>query len=301
MRSPSSDNLPLAVLTILLTVFAMSAGDALIKAMGAASSLGIWQLFAVRSALVLPVIVGAGLFLDLRAGLMPRTLGWVGLRSALLVGVWIAYYSALPHLPLAAAAAALYTLPLFIVAFSALWTEDQVTPAQGFAALLGFAGVALVLRPGTEAFSPYALLPILSAMLFAAAMVVTRLHCRSEHPLGLALALHVMFILVGLAGLAIFTLVPPEASDGFLTASWQALTPAEWQTLALLALSILIASIGTAVAYQKAPSSIIGTYEFAYVGFAVLWGVLFFAERPDGLTLAGLALIVVAGMLTIRK
>lgn len=299
--SSATDNRPLAIATILFTVFAMSAGDALIKGMGTDSTVGMWQLFAVRSVIVMPVLLGAGLVFGLRASLVPRSALWVGLRSALLVMVWIAYYTALPYLPLSAAAAALYTLPLFIVAFSALWAHDKVTPLQGIAALLGFVGVALVLRPGSEAFSFYALLPILAAMLFAGAMVLTRLRCRDEHPLAMVFSLHVAFIVTGLAGLAILTVVPSFASDSFLTSAWHSMALAEWRLMGLLALSILIASVGTAVAYQKAPTSIIGTFEFAYVGFAVLWGILLFAERPDLLTLAGLALIVVAGALTIRK
>jgi drug/metabolite transporter (DMT)-like permease len=300
MTSPKPDNLPLAVGTILFTVFAMSAGDALVKSMGAASTVGLWQLFAVRSLLVLPVLLAAGLFLGIGT-LLPRSILWVGLRAALLVMVWIAYYTALPNLPLSAAAAALYTLPLFIVGFSALWTHDRVTPRHGVAAALGFIGVALVLRPGTEAFSLYALLPVLAAMLFAGAMVLTRTRCQGEHPLAMVLGLHLAFILAGAVGLLVLALVPGLAGDSFLSDTWHSLTGPEWQIMVLLALSILIASVGTAIAYQKAPTSIIGTFEFAYVGFAVLWGILFFAELPDLLTLAGLALIVLAGVLTVRK
>lgn len=301
MSSSKPDNVPLAVGTILFTVFAMSAGDALVKSMGAASTVGLWQLFAVRSVLVLPVLVPAGLYFGVRSSLLPKSILWVGLRAALLVMVWIAYYAALPNLPLSAAAAALYTLPLFIVGFSALWTHDRVTPLQGVAAALGFVGVALVLRPGTEAFSVYALLPILAAMLFAGAMVLTRTRCQNEHPLAMVFGLHLAFILTGALGLIVLALVPALAGDSFLSDTWHSLTGAEWQIMVLLALSILIASVGTAIAYQKAPTSIIGTFEFAYVGFAVLWGILFFAELPDLLTLAGLALIVLAGVLTIRK
>ncbi|MFN3226091.1 MAG: DMT family transporter [Hyphomicrobiales bacterium] len=301
MSSSKPDNLPLAVGTILFTVFAMSAGDALIKSMGAASTVGLWQLFAVRSVLVLPLLLAAGWYFGVRASLLPKSILWVGLRAALLVMVWIAYYAALPNLPLSAAAAALYTLPLFIVGFSALWTHDRVTPLQGVAAVLGFIGVALVLRPGTEAFSPYALLPILAAMLFAGAMVLTRTRCQHEHPLAMVFGLHLAFILSGAIGLIVLATIPSLAGDSFLSDTWHSLTWPEWKIMGLLALSILIASVGTAIAYQKAPTSIIGTFEFAYVGFAVLWGILFFAELPDSLTLAGLALIVLAGVLTVRK
>lgn len=295
------DHVPLAIATIFFTVFAMSVGDALIKQMGTTSSLGVWQLFALRSVLTLPLFLIAGRIMGQQASLRPRSPLWVCLRSALLIGVWIAYYASLPHLPLSAAAAGLYTLPIFMVGFSALWTQDRVRKAQAVAAVLGFIGVTLVLRPGGEAFSPYAALPILAAMLFAAAMVLTRVRCQGEHPLALALNLHLSFVITGLAGLLVLGSAPGLQSQTFLALPWQALDRDQWLLVLLLTASILIASIGTAIAYQKAPIAIVGTFEFAYVGFAVLWGVLFFSEAPDGLTVAGLALIVSAGILTVRQ
>ncbi|MEM6382233.1 MAG: hypothetical protein AAF739_06120 [Pseudomonadota bacterium] len=70
--------------------------------------------------------------------------------------------------------------------------------------------------------------------------------------------------------------------------------------IALPTASILAASIGTTIAYQKAPIAIVGTFEFAYAGFAALWGILFFAERPDTLTVLGLTLICAAGIMSVR-
>lgn len=298
MTSPKPDNLPLAVSTILFTVFAMSAGDALVKSMGAASTVGLWQLFALRSLLVLPVLLAAGLYFGIGA-LLPRSIIWVGLRAALLVMVWIAYYAALPNLPLSAAAAALYTLPLFIVGFSALWTHDRVTPLHGVAAALGFIGVALVLRPGTEAFSPYALLPVLAAMLFAGAMVLTRTRCQHEHPLAMVVGLHLAFILAGAIGLLVLALVPGLAGDSFLS-TWHSLTGAEWQIMGLLAGDPhRLGRNG-----HRLSESTDVDHRHVRVRLCRFRGALghpFFAERPDLLTLAGLALIVLAGVLTVRK
>ena len=56
---------------------------------------------------------------------------------------------------------------------------------------------------------------------------------------------------------------------------------AEWLTMALLAAAAIIASVGAAIAYQVGPSATVATFDFTYVGFAALWGVLFFAEVLD--------------------
>lgn len=294
------DNLPLGVATITGTVLALSLGDALIKSLGGGGTMGIWQLFALRSALVFPVLLLGAVMLAGRDRLRPRSIPWIALRSGLLVSMWFAYYLALPLLPLAVAAAAYYTLPLFIVAFAAIFGGETVGRSQWAGVALGFIGILLVLRPGSEAFHWAALLPILSAIFYASAMILTRTKCRSEHPATLALGLNAMFILVGGAGMLAGHGLSLDVA-GFLSPDWTAMGAAEWRITAILAGLILVASVGTAVAYQAAPASVVGTFDFAYVGFALIWGVIFFAERPDALALMGIALIVAAGILAVRR
>lgn len=294
------DNVPLGVATIVGTVLALSLGDALIKSLGGGGGMGLWQLFAVRSALAFPVLlVGALVFLN-RTRLAPKSVGWIAIRSLLLTAMWIAYYVALPLLPLAVAAAAYYTLPLFIVAFAALFGGETVGRSQWAGVALGFVGIVLVLRPGGEAFVWAALLPIFSAILYALAMILTRTKCRNEHPATLALGLNATFVAIGVIGLLVGWIVPFETS-AFLSPNWTVMGPNEWLTTVILASLILVASVGTAVAYQAAPASTVGTFDFAYVGFALIWGALFFSERPDNVALAGIALIVIAGVLAVRR
>ncbi|MEO0938241.1 MAG: DMT family transporter [Pseudomonadota bacterium] len=294
------DNVPFGVATIIGTVLALSLGDALIKALGGSGTMGVWQLFLLRSVLAFPVLlVGAAVLFGVRR-IVPRGAGWIALRSGLLATMWIAYYVSLPLMPLAVAAAAYYTLPLFIVIFAALFAGEPVGPVQAAGVCLGFVGVCLVLRPGGAAFTWAALLPILAAVLYAAAMILTRTKCRGEHPATLALALNATFILFGALGLLAGLIFGPQNS-GFLANDWSTLSTADWRNMAILAALILVASVGTAVAYQAAPASIIGTFDFAYIGFALVWGALFFDERLDGLGLAGVALIVAAGIMAVRR
>lgn len=75
----------------------------------------------------------------------------------------------------------------------------------------------------------------------------------------------------------------------------------EWRTMAILACAFLIGSIGAAIAYQKGPSSIIATFDFAYVGFAAIWGFVLFSEVPAPRVSAGIVMIVIAGALATRK
>lgn len=293
------DNIPLAVAVITMTVLALSCGDALIKL--TSNDFVIWQIFIIRSLIALPCLLLFILITARESFRIPDAVEWTMLRSLLLVAMWVSYYVSLPHLELSVAAAAYYTLPLFITLFSALFTGDKISKTGWLAVVTGFIGVLLILRPKTRDFTLYAAYPLLAAMLYALAMILTRTRCRSEHPLILSLALNITFVATGgLAALFISTL-PNEMRNGFLLSPWSAMGFSEWITMGLLALAILIGSIGAAIAYQNGPPAMIGIFDFAYVGFAVLWGILFFNEIPDLPSALGIALIVGAGVMSMRQ
>ncbi len=170
---------------------------------------------------------------------------------------------------------------------------------------LGFVGVWSILKPAAGDFNFYALSPLISVILFALAMILTRTKCRNEHPLILSLALNISFVMVGL--LASLLILPLGQADtgatarSFLVGSWTAMGFGEWAAMTLLAMSILIGSIGAAIAYQTGPSSIVATCDFAYVGFAAVWGLVFFGEVTDRIALLGMLMIIGTGILTVRK
>ncbi|MFN3527430.1 MAG: EamA/RhaT family transporter, partial [Paracoccus sp. (in: a-proteobacteria)] len=80
-RNTSRDRIPLAVFAIILTVLALSLGDALIKM--TSGSFVIWQIFVVRSLILLPVLV----ILALSLGRLhrPEAFSWIALRSLMLI------------------------------------------------------------------------------------------------------------------------------------------------------------------------------------------------------------------------
>ncbi len=297
------DNVALAIAAIVASVFALSLGDAVIKAFSVSFPLA--QLYVLRSLLALPILVAIVLLRRKATSLLPVAPGWTALRSLMLAVMWIAYYVALPHIQLSVAAAAYYTAPLFITMIAALVVGERVGKMGGFAILLGFAGVLIMLRPEAGAFNAYGLLPIGAAILYAGAMVMTRTKCLQEDPMVLSLALNVTFILVGaVASLAILALDLGSslgAANPFLFGGWTDLGRTEWSVLALLAAVIVVGSLGAAIAYQAAPSSIVATFDYAYLAFATLWGLLVFAEIPDALTLLGIVMIATAGILAVRR
>ena len=303
MAGPRAQKIVRGVSTIVATMVVSSLGDALVKYVSADFSL--WQIYVVRSLLAIPMIVAL-----LLAGPRPlivsrRSLRWALLRSLLLMLMWLAFYAALSVLSLPIVAAAYYTAPLFITLFSALIAGESVGPRRWAAILIGFVGVLVILRPGGAAFSWLALLPILSAVFYALAAIVTRTRCVEEGPLALSLVLSVSFLLAGLIGSAAILLWPPPASlagaSPFLLGGWSALGGREWAIIAILAVLIVAISAGVAKAYQCAPPAIIAAFDYSYLAFAALWSFVMFAEVPDAATIGGMILIAGAGLLALWR
>lgn len=298
----NSDNIKYAVAAILFTVLALSLGDAFIKQIS--TDFTLWQIFIFRSLIAIPMLI----LVSKNRGITsfkPHQLFWTASRSLMLTFMWVAYYMALPRIDLSIAAAAYYTLPIFITLFAALFIGDKIGGRGWTVVFLGFAGVILILKPQAAQFNAYALLPILSAVLYALAMILTRTKCRDENPLLLSLALNISFIAVGILATLFIKLGQPllvaAANDSFLLGQGTVMGLSEWAVMGLLAMMTLIGSIGAAYAYQAAPSAIVATFDFAYVAFATVWGLLFFGEVPDLITMIGMGFIVGSGLIAVRQ
>lgn len=282
--------LPQGVIAIIPAVFAMALTDAIIKQWSAGISL--WQIWVLRSVLVLPV-----LFLMARGRVRVAGAGWIALRSLALILMYLSMYPALPLLDMALAGAAFYTAPLFIVGLSALVLGQRVTVTQWIATLIGFAGLLLVVRPFGLAFTPVIVLPVAAAFFYACAAVITRARCLATDPVAIGFWLNVAFL--GFGGAAALMLqsglVAAPVDFPFLFATWQPMAAKDWGMIALLALLMLGVAIGVAKAYQSPQPAVIAALEYCYMIFAIFWGYVFFGETPDGWTIGGMVLIAAGG------
>lgn len=294
------DNVSQGVGLIIGAVFLLALADALVKYLSA--SIALWQLYILASLVSLPTLVGV-LFRGNRRHLRVGSLRWIVIRSLLLLLMWIAYYAALPFIPLSVAAVGIYTTPLFIAILAAMGTDESLSRGVWCAILCGFAGVIVVLRPMGEDFAPQALLPIVAALLYALAMVATRRYCQREHPLVLALGLNLAFLMAG----SLFGMILAFVDTGhlatmapFIFADWRPISIGELSVVAVYALLLVIVNTAVAQAYQTAPSSLIGTFDYTYLIFATLWGYLLFDEMPDAMTGLGMGLILAAGLIVLQ-
>lgn len=291
----------LGIAIILASVTAMAFADAVVKLVSA--DLTIWQVFTARSVFALGCLL---ILARLRGtGTAAWASRWVVARSALLVLTWLVFYASFPVLELSVAATAVYTNPIITALLSAVLLGQRVSSRQWLGVSLGFLGVAAILKPGAEDFSWVVALPLLGAVLYSLAMVLTRGKCQDQSAIALAIGLHAGFLATGLIAVAGLALLGLEAATRdaypFLLGGWAEMGAREWGLMALLGVLSAAFFLGVARAYQIAPPQIIATFDYGYLVSAALWGLVFFAERPDGLTVAGMVLITLAGLLVASR
>ncbi|WP_420006647.1 DMT family transporter [Arenibacterium sp. LLYu02] len=296
---PITDHAAMAVVTMVLTNLTLSVADAIIKV--AVAEMPLTQFIFLRSCITLPLLIVLLRWRFPGKPMRPVHLGWAIARSSLVLASLLLYYASLPRLDFSIAAAAYYTIPLFVTVFAALWTQDRVGIQGWFGVALGFCGVMLMLKPKAGSIDPAALLPLVSAILYAVAMVMTRTRNRGENPFVLALVFNLIAIFFGgLGWLVSWSGSGPETLV-ILSGSWVPSVEVPWAVIGLLSLTMLVGSVGTAAAYQLGPPPLVSTWDFSYLAFAVLLGVGLFSETLDLASLLGIALIPLAGMIVIRR
>jgi drug/metabolite transporter (DMT)-like permease len=215
-------------------------------------------------------------------------------RGVLLGLATVIFFTALSHMPLAEASAIAFVLPLFVAVLAVPMLGERLEAPRLIAILVGLVGVLVVMRPGTEAFTVYALFPLAMALVNALYQILTRKVAGVEPTL-------TSLFYGSLVGAVMFTPVLPFA--------W--LTPHDPFHWALLVVLGLLATVGHFIlirAFECAPASLLAPFVYTQLLWTILVGYLVFGDLPDRWSLAGMAIIVAAGLylasrqrLTVRK
>ncbi len=250
----------------------------------------VWARYAINLLLLLAFLAVRG---KLRYVRTARPAIQVA-RGALLGLATVMYFTAISHMPLAEASAIAFVLPLFVAVLAVPMLGERLDPARLAAILVGLVGAMVIVRPGSEAFTVYALLPLAMALMNALYQILTR------KVAGVEPALTSLFY-GSLVGAVMFAPVLPFA--------WE--TPRDpWHWVLFLLLG-LIATVGHFIlirAFDYASATLLAPFIYTQLLWTMLVGYVVFGDFPDGWSLAGMAIIVLAGLylvghqrLTVRK
>jgi len=238
----------------------------------------VWARYVSNLAILLAFLAARG---ELRLLRSARP-GLQFARGLLLALATLLFFTSLSVLPLADANAIGFVMPLFVAALAVPMLGERLEMARLLAILAGLVGALIIVRPGSELFTPYALLPLGMAVCNALYQILTRKVAGLEPPLT-SLVWGAIVGAVLLSALAPFVWVTPQAvSHGVL----------------ILVIGVL-ASIGHFLlirSYEYANATLLAPFTYTALVWAMLNGWLVFGDFPDGWSLVGMGIIVLSGL-----
>ena len=281
-----------------------SVNDVLIKAMS--GDYALHQVTLFRS-------VGACLFLFGVA--LPLMGGWAQMRMSrpgmhavrglLVVLANGFFFMGLASLPLAEGVAIGFVAPLVITLLSVVILREMVGPWRWGSIILGMLGVLVIVRPGTEAFQPAALLPVAGAVCYALTQIVTRRIGAGETAVMLGITIQLTFIVSSILSGLILGHGRWEGMGGpaveFLLRGWIWPPAGDWWVFLLMGVASGAGGFFMSAAYRGSDAALVASFEYLAMPMALMWGLLVFAEWPGAVELAGIGLILGAGLVLVWR
>ena len=297
-------NVTRGIVLILVTMFVTSVQDVVFKLY--AGNLTLWQIFTLRGILALPILFVLARMQGSHGTMLRMALQkWPLLRALFVTVTFLAFYGAIPFISLSTVGAANYIAPIIVTLLSAYFIGERVGPIGWVAVFVGFAGVVILLQPGADTFSPWAVLPVIGAGFYAISHITTRSKCQDVPLAAMVLSLMLVMTVFAFAVSAMLYFWPPEGvlpeACPYVFGIWSRVGVAECLTLVLLAVFTVVISLGLAAAYQVAPPAIVATFEYCYLVYAAFWDMLIFESAPGLTTIAGMVLIVGAGLMLLKQ
>ncbi len=204
------------------------------------------------------------------------------LRGLLLVTSTILAILSLRLMPVGEFVAIIMVTPVLVTVLSATVFGERVSPGQWLCVVVGFVGAVLIVQPGSARFTWSILLPLGCMASAVGYQLLSGYLGRTEQPA----TVHFYSMWVGAI---ISTLLLPWG--------WTLVqSPLMWSLLLMMGMIGAISHFLLALAYQRAPATVVVPYIYSQVGFAVLFGWLVFGDFPDHWSLAGIALVILSGI-----
>jgi drug/metabolite transporter (DMT)-like permease len=241
-----------------------------------------WIRFLVFALIMVPAMLpGSPLF-----ALRTERPGLQVMRGVALLLSSLFFISGLRFLPIAEASATGFVAPLFVTALSIVFLGESVGVRRWLATAVGLIGVMIILRPGSGAFHPAAIFPIVSALAWACTLIMTRMMSGREHAITIMTYSSIVGVCV-ISALVPFVWVAPSWHDIlFGVFIGVASTAGQWIVV---------------LAFRYADASVLAPFSYTQLLWVSILGFIIFGEVPDIWTVTGAAFIVASGLYTAHR
>jgi len=282
----SQDNPRLGIALMLLTTFIFAAQDGISAYL--ASKYNPYLIVMIRYWFFAAAVLALAHFYQggikkVASSLIPKTQFFRGVLLQLEIIVTVVSFV---YLGLVEAHAIFAIYPLMIAALSGLVLGESVGWRRWLAIAIGFVGILIILKPGFGVFSPYALIPLLGALMFALYGLLTRFVARFDTPA-------TSFFWTGIGGavsatmIGLFFLEPLARSD--------------WGWMALLCVTGITGHFTLIKCYSVIEAARVQPFAYFQLVFATLIGVMIFQEALPLNTFFGSVIVVSAGIFALIR
>ncbi|TDI66614.1 MAG: DMT family transporter [Alphaproteobacteria bacterium] len=243
------------------------------------------QMVFIRSLIAISVIVP----------FMARS-GWAGFRTKrpgmhlfrTLVGTlgMVCVFYAFAHLPLAETVAIVFSRPLFAVGLAMVFLGETVGWRRITAALVGFAGVMVMVRPGSAVFDPASLFALTAAVTAGSIAVIIKKMSATESTSSIIIWFSV--------GSAVLTAVP-----GIVV--WVPPTSVQWAYLVMIGIVGAVGMAALTKGFSTGETSFVTPFDYSRLLYATALGIFIFGETPDAWSVMGAVIIVASGTYITRR
>jgi drug/metabolite transporter (DMT)-like permease len=219
--------------------------------------------------------------------LVTRRWRWHLLRTLLASGAMFGFFFGLSKMPLIDALTLGFTAPLIMTALSVPLLGEHVGWRRWLAVVGGFAGVLMILRPGTGTLSPAALAVLFAALCYACLAITARKLADTESTFGLS----------------VYVIAGPMIISGLLSldGSWIAPNAVGWTLFVAAGACSVIAWIGLVGGYRRAPPAILAPFEYTALIAGAVAGYLIWDEIPDRWVITGGLVIISSGLYIVYR
>lgn len=198
----------------------------------------------------------------------------------------LAYVVALANMQIANSTALMQITPLLVMGGAALVLCESVSGLRWALIVAGFAGAVMIVRPTLEGISVYALLAVGSAALGAARDLTGR-RIGADIP-GMIVAMS-----------AVVTVLVGAGVGHVLFEHWVAPGTYELALLAAAGLFLVFGHFFLFMAYRTGPIHAVAPFYYCFTIWAIIAGLLVFGQFPNSLAIAGIALVLMSGLVIV--
>jgi len=211
------------------------------------------------------------------------------------------FFISLTYMQLATANALFFSCPFFVSIFAKFFLKEFIGIRRWSAIAFGFTGVLIVLNPNFSEFEFRNLLPVLSALLYAASMTITKYtsdkdNVNTQLYYFYLIALIFCGVIYVFMGSGQFNSVNFDPTTQFIFREWFSNFDYTWKFILFFGVAASIAFVCIFSAYIVASPSVVSLFEYSLIIMSMIPGYFLFNEIPSLRTLIGVICIISAGV-----